>query len=371
MASLQERKRKNGKSAYIVQFMLDKQRRSVFLDAKYPKRVAKEVSFYVDELAKSTEFGLTPERRVLSWLEELDDDLKQRLRRAGLLSERDFISIADLIKRYFEAESSKLRPSSVVNKKNRRRRIAEVLDFSNSANALTPSEVARLKIELSKTFAQATCTGMLRVLSCVYAWGKTLGIVDKNPFEDVPKGSDVNKSREYYVPMDVYFKVLEHCRDQTERTLWALYRIGGLRRGEAFELRWEDIDWETNRMKVRSPKTENVGKDHRIIPLFQLLKDELEKLRKLTQKPETGRVITSMSPVTIYQIFKRTVSKAGVPVWDRLFQNLRSSRANEIYREFGELKESAWIGHSTSVALGHYLHILDSDYDIASQWKEV
>ena len=97
------------------------------------------------------------------------------------------------------------------------------------------------------------------------------------------------------------------------------------------------------------------------------MKNELEKLHKLTQKPETGRVITSTSPVTIYQIFKRTVSKAGVPVWERLFQNLRSSRANEIYREFGELKESAWIGHSASVALGHYLHILDSDYDDASQ----
>ena len=124
-------------------------------------------------------------------------------------------------------------------------------------------------------------------------------------------------------------------------------------------------------MKLRSPKTENVGKERRVIPLFQLLKDELEKLRKSKKETETGRVITSLSPVTIYQIFKRTISKAGVPVWDRLFQNLRSSRVNEIYREFGELKESAWIGHSTSVALGHYLHILDSDYDVASQWKEV
>ena len=55
MASLQERKRKNGKSAHIVQFMLDNRRRSVFLDAKYSKRVAKEVSFYVDELAKSVD----------------------------------------------------------------------------------------------------------------------------------------------------------------------------------------------------------------------------------------------------------------------------------------------------------------------------
>ena len=97
MASLQERKRKNGKSAHIVQFMLDKQRRSVFLDAKYPKRVAKEVSFYVDELAKSAEFGLTLERRTLIWLENIDDDLRSRLQRAGLIVSRERLTIANLI----------------------------------------------------------------------------------------------------------------------------------------------------------------------------------------------------------------------------------------------------------------------------------
>ena len=96
MASLQERKRKNGKSAHIVQFMLDKQRRSVFLDAKYPKRVAKEVCFYVDELAKSAEFGLTLERRVLTWLQNIDDDLRERLGRAGLISADNNVSIGEL-----------------------------------------------------------------------------------------------------------------------------------------------------------------------------------------------------------------------------------------------------------------------------------
>lgn len=97
MASLQERKRKNGKSAHIVQFMINKQRRSVFLDAKYPKRVAQELSFFIDSLVAAVEYGTTPERRVLNWVENLDEGLRQRLGRAGLIAVSKPLTLAELI----------------------------------------------------------------------------------------------------------------------------------------------------------------------------------------------------------------------------------------------------------------------------------
>ena len=57
----------------------------------------------------------------------------------------------------------------------------------------------------------------------------------------------------------------------------ALARFGGLRiPSEAFSLKWSDVDWERNRMSVPSPKTERLGKTHRVIPLFSLIRPHLE-----------------------------------------------------------------------------------------------
>lgn len=179
MASLQERKRKNGKSAYLIQFVLKGRRRSVFLRARYPKRIAKEVCLYIDELATAVEFGTTPERRVLNWLDSVDDDLRRRLYRAGLLDESDVLLLVDLIERYFEAESFKLRPKSVKHKRVDLKRASLSLDFSIEANKLTTAEIARFKSELSKTLASASCAGILKTLARVYSWGKTVGLSKK------------------------------------------------------------------------------------------------------------------------------------------------------------------------------------------------
>lgn len=200
--------------------------------------------------------------------------------------------------------------------------------------------------------------------------GKNCGLVEENPFEKIEKGSIVNKKREHYVALETYDRVLSSCVNQELRAVLAFYRIGGLRRGEVFEERWEDVDWTNKRLKVRSPKTEHLGKDHRVIPLFPRLLVELKQLHRQTGRPRKGLIVTRYSPETINNAIKSAVLRSGTPVWERLIQNLRSSRANEIYREFGEVAESMWVGHSARVAQAHYLHLLDSDYDKASCWKE-
>ncbi len=102
----------------------------------------------------------------------------------------------------------------------------------------------------------------------------------------------------------------------------------------------------------------------RFVPLFTELRRQLEALRSQTGDP-TGLIATKYAPNTTYVAIRQMISKAGVPLWERLIQNLRSSRANKIYREFDELAESAWIGHSARTAQNHYLHLLESDFEKA------
>ncbi len=56
-------------------------------------------------------------------------------------------------------------------------------------------------------------------------------------------------------------------------------RYGGLRRpSQVLSLRWQDIDWESGRMRVTSPKTERLaGKDSRLVPVFLESRPYLEE----------------------------------------------------------------------------------------------
>ena len=65
-------------------------------------------------------------------------------------------------------------------------------------------------------------------------------------------------------------RAIEYAPNGTWRLLIALSRFAGLRTpSEAFSLRWQDVDWERQRLTITSPKTEHLaGRGYRVIPLF-------------------------------------------------------------------------------------------------------
>ena len=63
--------------------------------------------------------------------------------------------------------------------------------------------------------------------------------------------------------------------------------------------------------------------------------------------------------------FTRSIEKAGVEPWGKPWQNLRASRETELTQEFLLHVCCDWLGNSQPVALKHYLHVLDSDFEKA------
>ena len=133
---------------------------------------------------------------------------------------------------------------------------------------------------------------------------------------------------------------------------------------EILELRWQDILWDQDRFMVQSKKTEgHEGHDIRFVPLWPEVR---KALTDAWEQAEEGAVYvitkTRDSADNLRTQMNRIIQRAGIEPWPKTFQNLRATRATEVANEYGESKESKWIGHSRRVATKHYLQITDDDY---------
>ena len=367
MATVREFKRKRGFSAYQIHFKLNGGRRYLSLGSNYRKEDAQEISFFVDRLVASIESGRPLDRQTTVWLETASGDLKERLERSALIEVERVPTLEDIFDAYWEAEFYDMKPTTQRNKKQSRRKFFEFVDRKTRFDAFTKRDASAFATYLSSIVSEATRAGIVKDVRRVFNWAKEFELIEKNPFDGVKRGSFKNKSREYYVSWSDYEKILDACPSRMWRALLALYRVGGLRFSEALRAQWSDVDFPRGRMLIHSPKTERyAGKDSRVIPLFPELRVELENLWEET--PEGGSpYIISENPASVRRNIDRIIFFAGLNRWERLIQNLRSSRAIEVARDFGELAESEWIGHSPQTARDHYLHLLDADFDRAAR----
>ena len=80
-------------------------------------------------------------------------------------------------------------------------------------------------------------------------------IIDENPFCKVRTQRSTVKVNEF-VPREVVDKLMKKA-NPVWKVILGLSRYGGLRTpSETLSLRWEDIDWEMNRMSIPEPKVE-------------------------------------------------------------------------------------------------------------------
>jgi hypothetical protein len=136
---------------------------------------------------------------------------------------------------------------------------------------------------------------------------------------------------------------------------------------EHLALRWGDVDWEHNRMTVRSPKTEHYeGKGSRLVPIFPELLPYLRDAFELAE-PGTEFVIARCRDgnVNLRTQFERIIRRAGLQPWPKLFHNLRATRETELAESFPLHVVCAWIGNSQATAAKHYLQVTDEHFDRA------
>jgi hypothetical protein len=138
---------------------------------------------------------------------------------------------------------------------------------------------------------------------------------------------------------------------------------------EILGLRWEDVNWEAERVTIRSPKTEHQeGKEQHVIPLLPELRPHLEEAWEFAEEG-TEYVITRYreSNVNLRTQLIRIIERAGLTPWPKLFHNLGATRETELAEQFPAHVVTAWIGQSEQIAAKHYLQVTDDHLAKAAQ----
>lgn len=216
---------------------------------------------------------------------------------------------------------------------------------------------------LAENTVRKTCSFSAQV----FADALDRGFVTSNPFihRDIPKTTRENRTRDFFVTRGMAEAVLEACSDDEWRLIFGLSRFGGMRcPSEHLSLRWPDIQWDAGRIVVTSPKTaHHHGKGSRVIPLFPELRPLLQKVYDAADD-KGGFVITRyrMANANLRTRLMKTVRRAGLEPWPKLFHNLRATRETELAADYPLHVVCKWIGNSIQVATRNYLQVRDEDF---------
>ena len=344
------------------------------LSAKqYTEQRARIFHGLVEEIETGHRLGIGTPPKTKETL-DLYPDFKERLAEKGIIPALDVLTVAELWRRYIQeqGEKEKWAPNTYRNKGVSRKKLFGFFREDQRVDKITKQDARLFKEWIFSTMKKTTANGHFKDVKACFSWAAQVGILEKDPFKDLHKESFENKSREEYITLETFSKLLDACPSQEWRVILFLWRRQGLRKNEPQGLKWEHVDFQKGMMTIPSPKTKrHSGKEKRVVPMFPDTRKELEALQQ--EQTATGKksafVLCSERNKEFYAPFKRIVSKAGLKAWERLIQNLRASAAIDVMAEFGTIAESEWIGHSPQTARKHYLHTPPATLEKARQWN--
>ncbi|MBL7184997.1 MAG: tyrosine-type recombinase/integrase [Phycisphaerae bacterium] len=185
-----------------------------------------------------------------------------------------------------------------------------------------------------------------------------------NPFDRL-KGNAPEPDKNWkYVTLEELDKLLEACSSWGWRMLIALCRLAGLRRGEALELSWSNINWDKHRLTIIAEKTGQ----QRVTPmepkLYQLLLDAFDRAENGEER------ICAISRYCLWRNFQAIRRRAGLEKWKDAFKVMRRNCETDWAQRYPQYAVSAWIGHGIEVSAKHYLQVPEELYDKVAATNE-
>lgn len=368
MASIS--KQANGRRA--IQFVgPDRKRRTIRL-GKISQRNAESVKVRVERLAAAASTGHPVDDDTARWVAGLDEVLHAKLAKVGLVADRTSSLLLAFVDDYITKRGDVKKSTATVWRR-ARNHIEKFFGPEQHLRDVTAGHAKDFRRYLLKSLAEDTVRRTCGITKQFFEDAVDCGLISKNPFKhrDIPTATGAgDKSREFFVSKELAENVLACLPNAQWRLMFALARYGGLRcPSEVLSLRWGDIDWESGKLSVSSPKTEHHdGGESRLVPLFPELQPYLEDCFELAEDGAEYLITQYRKMDTSYStLLAKHVRAAGLTTWPKPWQNLRSTRETELVERFPIHVVCAWIGNSQVVAQKHYLQVTDDHFSRALQ----
>jgi integrase len=351
---------KNG-NAIVQVVCADGRRRSIRLGKLSDARV-EIIRQRVELLRVAQQHGHALDGDVVAWLAKMDDSLHAKLAAVGLVQSRRSATLGRFIDEYI-ATRTDIRGNSIINMRQAGRRLKVFLGADKPMREVVSRDADLFAVYLRTTLSEATAARTIKYAKQFWRSALRGRIVAEDPFIDIKPGAMDNSERQAFISAEDTAKVMAACPDQEWRLIVALCRFGGLRcPSELNVLTWSDVNWETNRIAVRSPKT-----GMRLIPLFPELREPLSECFEAAEDGAVFVIGDYVKQVNLRTRFYKIIERAGLVPWERLFHNLRASRQTELEDRFPSHVVCAWLGNSENVARKHYLQVRDEHFQRALQ----
>lgn len=160
-------------------------------------------------------------------------------------------------------------------------------NFSNKRlDQISPFDIEKFIVNMKKNksargkvYSPTTINHQVALLSRLYSIAFKWGIYDgSNPCKKVTKPKINNQITEFLTTEELnqLLIVLDKWQNRMSASFVSFLLYTGLRRGELFKLKWQDIDFERQKIKLRNPK----GFKDQILPLSQKAMQSLKEVPK-------------------------------------------------------------------------------------------
>jgi integrase len=240
---------------------------------------------------------------------------------------------------------------------------AHVRAFKAALAAEKLSSVQKKKRKLS----EATVAMHIRNARKIFGTAVDDDLIPFNPFDRI--AGSVTPPKAWHEVTDAEFAKLMDRANSAWRLLLALTRYAGLRRGEALNLRWDQIDWERSRLTIiANDEWRPKDRDSRVVPIVPGLHAMLLEAFDRAD-PGAEKVIPDglVKVKNISRDFTVLCKRAGVQRYAKPFHTLRKTCLTAWARDHAQHVVQEWAGHASAVTTGeYYLQVSEAEYEKAA-----
>ena len=304
------------------------------------------------------------------------------------------MTLGQYMSRWLDTMAQRVRPNTLRSYRQMAQHIITGLG-DKPLNAVTALDLQRLYSQLGETHSARTVAYVHTIVRHALQDAEDWNLISRNPARKAhPPHVETQNDRPIPTPQESqkWLKAVEGDRWQA---LWVWLTLTGTRRGEALGLRWEDIDWTTQTVRIRRTvsgqaahrqlgpvKTGHGQRSVALSPyLIQVLKRRqrqqlADHLLAGPQWQDTGLVFTTrtggmLEPRNVFRRFKQLLNKAGLPPGYRI-HDLRHAMATHWLSNGVPIKVvSERLGHSSAAfTLQVYGHVLPHQQAEAAEAME-